>query len=148
MARITLDEIDTMWDKDKNIDYGNLESELINIPTIHHRFYRILVNERLILKNLNLEYDVLLKDKREYYVYGPVTKPKDTDVKKLPRGAVLKTEASLYVNADDDIILLSKKIAEQEQKVEYLNEIIKQINSRNFIIKEISTLIRFKEGVR
>jgi hypothetical protein len=52
----------------------------------------------------------------------------------------------MYLESDKDIINLSLKIGLQEAVVEYLESIIKQINNRNFILKNILDWEKFRTG--
>jgi len=58
----------------------------------------------------------------------------------------MKSEVSRYIDADQDIIDLSLKIDYFVQTASYLEDIIKQINSRNFYIRAAIDWAKFQAG--
>jgi len=59
---------------------------------------------------------------------------------------ILRQDIPTYIEADNDLIEAGLRIGEQEQKVEYLEAIIKMIGNRGFQIKSIIDWERFRVG--
>ena len=59
---------------------------------------------------------------------------------------ILKTDIDKFLNSDDDIIKLSNKILLQKEKVEYLENIIKIINNRQWSIRAAIDWLKFTSG--
>ena len=62
-----LEDIQTIWAKDAQIDGEKLDSESIKIPQLHNKYYIIYSDERLRLKSFQFEMDKITKLKREYF---------------------------------------------------------------------------------
>ena len=141
-----LEEIYELWAKDGEIDETNISSESANIPKLHNKYFQMYVTEGLRLKKLKADYKKLYKLKTEYY-------KGELDIEELKEYGwspqplkILRQDIPTYLESDDDVINLSLKIGLQEAVVEYLESIIRQINSRNFYLKNIIDWERFRTG--
>ena len=142
-----LEEIYDLWESDSKIDKTELAGESLKIPQLHHKYYKIYSNERLVLKKLNAEYKQLRLAKFEFFTQGP---NEETDEKgwELPAaGRVLKADVQNYIDADKDIINLSLKIGLQEEKVDFLESIIRTLNNRGYNIHTALEFIKFTNGI-
>jgi hypothetical protein len=59
---------------------------------------------------------------------------------------ILRNDIDKYLQSDSDIIALSLKIDYHSTKANYLEDIVKTIHSRNFIIKSMIDVIKFQAG--
>ena len=59
---------------------------------------------------------------------------------------LLKNEIETYIESDDEFIETNLKIALQEEKVNYIEAILKSINNRGFQIKNAIDWLRFTNG--
>lgn len=141
-----IEEIEESWAKDGPIDILNVTNESANTPKLHNKYFSMYVRENLALKKTRAELSILTKLKAEYY-RGEL----DTDELKEHgwepfRLRILKQDVPSYIESDGDIIKLKLKIGYMESVVEYLESIIKQINTRGFQLKTITDWERFKAG--
>ena len=60
---------------------------------------------------------------------------------------VLKSEVNSYIESDDDIIKLKETIALMEEKINYIDSVIRMINNRGFQIKSAIDWIKYKDGI-
>jgi hypothetical protein len=60
----------------------------------------------------------------------------------------MKNEIDMYLESDKDIIQSSVKIVNQKEKLAFLEEVIKNINQRNFQIKNAIDWKKFTNGVQ
>jgi hypothetical protein len=58
----------------------------------------------------------------------------------------LKQEVSHYVDSDSEMIQLNTKVVYQQELVDILEEIIKAINTRGYVIKNSLDFLRFTSG--
>ena len=63
---MTLDEIKDMWKTDCQIDDIELDKSSLEVPKLHAK-YSELTDNSLRLKQLNLKYQIALKDKWMYF---------------------------------------------------------------------------------
>jgi hypothetical protein len=59
---------------------------------------------------------------------------------------VLKSEVTMYIESDKDIIKMNLRLAHQQEKVDVLDSIIKSIKDRGFQIKNAIEYEKFKVG--
>ena len=109
-------------------------------------YYVTIILNAYILRKMKADYKKLYKLKTEYY-------KGELDVTELAQFGwepqplkILKQDIPSYLEADDDIIESSLKIGAQEQKVGYLESILKMIGNRGFQIKSIIDWERFRTG--
>ena len=60
---------------------------------------------------------------------------------------ILKQDADLYMNSDEDLINSEAKVQFQQEKVDYLESIIKGLNNRQYHIRDAITWRKFISGV-
>jgi hypothetical protein len=142
-----LDEITSLWEQDSKIDKTELADESLKIPQLHHKYYKIYSNEKLILRKLNTQYKQLRLQKFEFYTQGPNEETEDKGWVLPAIGRILKADAAQYIEADNDLIQLSLKIGIQEEKIEFLESIIKTLNNRGYNIHTALEFIKFMNGL-
>jgi len=59
---------------------------------------------------------------------------------------LLKADVQEYIDADDNVIESKKLLALQEEKVSYLESIVKSLTTRGYLIKNAIDWKRFTEG--
>ena len=60
---------------------------------------------------------------------------------------VIKTERYTYLDSDEDIFRIKANITLMQEKINYVESIIKMINNRGFQIKSAIDWIKFKHGI-
>lgn len=144
---MTIEELQAEWDKDTQIDRTELGQEAIKIPQLHSKYYKIYSTSRLQLRKWESEFKVLKLEKYEFYTMGPTEDTEEKGWKLPPRGAILKAEVNNYIDADPDIIKASLKIGLQQEKIQFLEDIIKSLVNRGFQIKSAIDWAKFTSGV-
>ena len=102
-----IDEIQTLWKEDSQIDEDNLHRESTRIPSLHAKYHQIL-NKMILLKKMEeTKFKISKKEKWQYYtgkadpeIY--IDKPFDYKV--------LRQDVDKYMDADPDLIKISSKI--------------------------------------
>lgn len=143
---MSTDDISTIWAADSKIDETNLIGESKRIPELHNKYYTLYYKEALRVKKLRADYKELEFAKREW-IDGSMAEEdlKDRGWKPYQR-KVLRNDIDKYLQADKDIIALSLKIDYHSANANYLEDIIKTIHSRNFIIKNMIDFLKFQHG--
>ena len=72
--------------------------------------------------------------------------PKKFGMNKWLIKELLKNEVELYVDSDDALTEHSLRVSVQEEKVNYLEAVLRQINNRGFQIKNAIDWNRFITG--
>jgi hypothetical protein len=123
-----------------------LVAESKKIPELHNKYYTMYYKEALRVKKLRYDYKELELAKREW-LDGSMA---EEDLKergwKPSQRKVLRTDIDKYLQADADIIRLSLKIDYHSANADFLEDIIKTLHSRNFIIKSMIDVLKFQHG--
>ena len=142
-----LEEIQELWNRDREIDIAELAIESVRIPQLHDKYLKIYIDERIKLKSLEFELSKMVRLKNDYYS-GRMAQE---DLEKLGwepfLGKILKGEMHSYLEADEDVFRIKTKIVMMEEKINYLDSIVKMINNRGFQIKSAIDWIKFKSGI-
>ena len=140
------EEIQKLWTSDCNIDETELAQESVKIPQLHNKYLIFYSNEKLRLKTLRFDHSKLVKLKKEYYG-GRMSQEELEAIDWEPfQHKLLKAVVEQYVDADDNVIESKKMLALQEEKVDYLEAIVKGLSTRGYLIKNAIDWKRFTEG--
>ena len=141
-----LEEIQELWNRDREIDIAELAIESVRIPQLHDIYLKFYIEVRIKLKSLEFELSKMVRLKNDYYS-GRMAQE---DLEKLGwepfLGKILKGEMHSYLEADEDVFRIKTKIVMMEEKINYLDSIVKMINNRGFQIKSAIDWIKFKSG--
>ena len=138
-----LEDIMNEAEKYLQIDETNLGREALDTPKVYGKLLRIRTSESMLLQRYKFQIKKMYQEKRDYYLGRAdpsVYKEKPFDVK------ILKSEVDTYLDADDDIGDLNLKIEVQAEKVYYLDNVLKQIANRGFMIKNAIDYQRMMNG--
>jgi hypothetical protein len=140
------DDIMDLWQQDANMDNSELGEESLKIPLLHHKYYKMLVNEGLMLKKYEQDYKALYRIKFEYYM-GVLDEDTLRERQWEPfQLKVLKQDLSTYIDSDIDMQAIQAKMDIQKQKISFLESVVKIISNRGFLIKNAIDWERFKVG--
>ncbi len=140
------DDIMNNWAEDAQMDATELGTESLRIPTLHHKYYKLYVDEALRLKSFEHEYKSLYKLKYEYYM-GVLDQDTMSEKGWVPNPLkILKQDLSIYMDSDSDLQTIQAKIDIQKQKLSFLESAIKTITNRGYLIKNAIDWERFKVG--
>lgn len=140
---MNIEEIEEIATKDMKIDKSELAIAALRVPMIHHKYLKIQNSEVFLLKKFMFDYDTLYKNRVQFYMGKAdpkVYKEEPFDLK------VLRSDVDMYIRADQKIQTLRGKIILQEQKVEYLRQIIIELGKRNWAIKNAIDFIKYQNG--
>lgn len=137
-------EIRDLMEQDSIINPAHLDEASLAIPYLHSKWYNLFVEELRVLRSIDIEYNLLLKAKTEYYL----GKADDTVYIQQPLHLkILKQDVDVYLKADADLISAESKKSLQKIKVETIENFIKNINNRSFMIKNAIDFRKFVNGV-
>ena len=140
---ITLDDIKSQWAEDSKIDADLLDEESLKIPQLYGKYLNYLSDVRLLKLKKEYDYKILLKDKFEYYTgksEPSVYQENPFDIK------VLKTDLSLYMDADSELQILQSRINYYEEIIFFLDKILRCLNDRGYQIKNSIDWQKFMQG--
>lgn len=143
---MTLEEIETLWSEDINIEKTRLGDESLKIPKLHAKYYHIYIREKLTLGKM-------VEDQRELqYILEQFFSKTLTDQELEDYGLVygekkiLKPDIPKAVANYKDMVTLNMKILMQKEKVEFLKSILDMVKNRSFQIKDAVSMVMFEHG--
>ena len=140
---MTLDELKVQVAQDlindEHLDTESLKNQEIKAKYLDHKS-----RFELLLYRTKGDYKRLYREKWEYYggkadakIYA--TKPFDLKV--------LKTDLSVYITSDEEVINAENKIGYLETVIDYIKGVIKSVDNRGFDIKHAIDWKKFEAGV-
>lgn len=144
---MNLDELKTMIKKDLEIDQTALDAESSRTPQIHNKYLVMYMDEKLKLKRMENELSILRRNKWLYYTGRMSKEELDQHGWEPFELNILKNEADQMIESDNDYIKASEKVNFQQEKVSYLEDVIKIVNNRQWQIRSIIDWLKFTQGV-
>ena len=140
------EEIQIAWTRDCEMDETELSRESIKIPQLHNKYLIFYSNEKLKFKEIKYLFAGLIKRKRDYYSGRMTAEELEAADWEPFQYKLLKADVQEYIDADDNVIESKKLLALQEEKVNYLESIVKSLTTRGYLIKNAIDWKRFTEG--
>lgn len=122
----------------------HLGDESKKIPILHGRYLTMRSNEAIVLKQLELQRAKLLK--KRYLFYTGKAEPEDYKAENFDL-KVLRSDVDIFLDSDDQLTELDKKIEMQKQKVNLLDDFIKALNQRVWAIKNAIEYRKMENGI-
>tara|TARA_B100001564_G_scaffold246072_1_gene208749 strand:- start:132 stop:563 length:432 start_codon:yes stop_codon:yes gene_type:complete len=141
---MNLDELKLQVERDLKVDDEHLDTESLKNQEIKAKYLDIKSKYELLLFKAKGEYKKLYREKWEYYggkADAKVYVSKPFDIK------VLKTDLSVYITSDEDVINAENKIGYLETVVDYIKGVIKSVDNRGWDIKNAIEWKKFEAGV-
>ncbi len=133
--------------KDSIVDSTELGTEAIKIPQIHGKYINLLTDMKLLLTKQQQEYAILRLRKWKIYT-GKASKEELELWKEDPFELdILKTDVDKFMDADPQLTDLKLKIALSETKVKMVEEFLKSLNNRNFVIRSAIDWQKMMNGI-
>ena len=141
---MTLDELKLQVQKDLKVDDEHLDTESLKNQEINATYLDHKSRYELLWFKAKGDYKRLYREKWEYYggkadakIYA--TKPFDLKV--------LKTDLSVCITSDEEVMNAENKIGDLETIVDYIKGVIKSVDNRGWDIKNAIEWKKFEAGV-
>lgn len=137
-----------MWLVDSEINEFELDTSSIEAAKLHAKYLNIMSTHNLIVKKTIVEYQELKHVRWQYY-RGDLNNPQDLKehgLQPMDR-TVLKGDIQSWLEQDKEMNKLLLKKAHHEEIVDSCKEIIKQINNRNWSIRNAIEWKKFTSGI-
>ena len=146
---MNLEELRNEWSKDCEIDDIELDKSSLEVPKLHAKYQEYLTNNILTLKNLEFQYNLLLKNKWLWYngkMSQEQIKELGWDDDPFDGLKVMKNDMQIWYNADTDLQAISGKVAYQKIVIDFLKECMQNITWRHQTIKNTIDWRKFMAG--
>jgi hypothetical protein len=138
-----LEQLQEQVDKDLKINDTELDLESLKTPQLHNQYMKHLTKYKLMLSRAETEYNIMKKEKWEYYTGkadASVYAEKPFDLK------ILRTDIDKYLDSDIDLQKQKQKVDYLNTTVDFLDRTIRQIGNRGFTIKNAIDWRKFTSG--
>ena len=141
---MNLDELKLQVSQDLKVDDEHLDTESLKNQEIKAKYLEHKSRFELLLFKAKGDYKRIYREKWEYYggkADAKVYVSKPFDIK------VLKTDLSVYITSDEEVIDAENKIGYLETVVDYIKGVIKSVDNRGWDIKNAIEWKKFEAGV-
>ena len=141
---MNLDELKLQVQRDLKVDNEHLDTESLKNQEIKATYLDHKTRYELLLYRAKGDYKRLYREKWEYYggkADAKIYASKPFDLK------VLKTDLSVYITSDEEVINAENKIGYLETVVDYIKGVIKSVDNRGWDIKNAIEWKKFEAGV-
>ena len=144
---MTLDQYLAEWQTDAALDLAARDEAARQVPLLHAKWWRYYTYERLRYKKIDSDYKVLYRQKWEYFL-GKMDDAERLELEWPPQPLkILSGNVHIYMEGDAAIRDLLKRKAYIEEILKFIEDVIKSVNTRNFVIKSAIDFLRFKNGL-
>lgn len=143
---MTLDTLHKEWATDHDLDFASPDKTIRQVPLLHGKWWQYYTSERQRYVALKQEHDALRRAKFDWYL-GRM----DEDERKA-RGwepqplRVVRQEVETYLSTDAELMPLAGKLEVQEVKLKFIEDCIKHINNRGYLIRSYIDYLKFSQG--
>ena len=141
---MNLETIQSMWEKDSQIDKDNLHDESLKIPALHAKYHEMFNTILLLRKRAEQQRKNIRHARYEYY--SGKADPEVYIENPFPKKIRDKDTMTKYMDADEKLSESSLKIDYYDTMLSYLESILKQINNRTYQIKNAIEWQKFIAG--
>lgn len=118
-------------EQDAKIDMHEVGKESLRIPSLHAKYLTYRSNEKMLLKQLNFNYQSLYKER--WLFYSGKAEPEKYKEEKFDL-KVLRGDIDTFIEGDEKLLEHKAKIAVQETKVEAIEEYLKALIQRHWML--------------
>lgn len=145
---ITLKELQEMWADDCKLDELNLGKESTRTPELHSKYLTHMSNVRLQLRKSEASLLKLRRIKMQYF-RGELSK-QELDAlgwEQWLGPKPLKQDMNEMLDADDDVIEQTNKVEYIRTVADFLERVLRSLNSRTWDIKNSIEWTKFTNGL-
>ena len=143
-----ISDLQDEWKNDALIDETNLGNVSARIPLLHAKWLEYLTQAKLQLRMASAKYLRLRRDKIKYYK-GEMTRNELTERGWQQYQGIkpLKSEINDILQVDEDMIVQEDKVVYLETMVQFLESVMRSINSRTWDVKNGIEWSKIQNGI-
>ena len=141
------EELITEWEKDSEIDKTELGKESLRSPQLHSKYLKEFYSAKSLHAKLSNDYKLMYKLKHQYY-QGNLSKEELDQYGWDPQPLkILKSDIPMFIESDAELQAIQIKIKLTEDKIEIIENIIRTLNNRGYLLKNAIEWEKFKMGL-
>ena len=132
---MNLETIQSMWEKDSQIDIIKVHEEAAKIPSLHAKYWDVYNALKLLKEKAQTQESKIKLDRHNYYSGKSPTEVYQAEP--FPYKVRDKEAMKRYMDADERVQTIVLKIKYYDVMLSYLEDIVRQINNRSYQLKNI-----------
>ena len=132
---MNLETIQSMWEKDSQIDIIKVHEEAARIPSLHAKYWDVYNSVKLLKEKAQTQEATVRLDRYNYYTGK--SDPEVYQAEPFPYKVRDNESVRRYMDADEKMQKIVLKIKYYDAMLVYLEDIVKQINNRSYQLKNI-----------
>ena len=132
---MNLETIQSMWEKDSQIDIIKVHEEAARIPSLHAKYWDVYNSVKLLKEKAQTQEATVRLDRYNYYTGK--SDPEVYEAEPFPYKVRDKESVRRYMDADERMQKILLKIKYYDAMLVYLEDIVRQINNRSYQLKNI-----------
>ena len=141
---MNLETIQSMWEKDSQIDPDELHTASLVVPSLHAKYYQLFNDLRLLRAKAKKIYQSVLQER--YLYYSGKAEPEVYEKEPFHYKVREKDAIQRYLDSDQRLSDAELKVEYYNTMLDYLESIIKTIQNRTFQIKNAIEWQKFIRG--
>lgn len=146
MTDITIEQIESNWARDCKIDPIDLTISSTRQYELHHKYHKVLNQLKREFRLVESAKKKLINLKTDYYEGNmPAIQLKELGWEPNKR-RIFKQDLDRILEADQQVIDANIQLGEIKDMIEYLESILRMIQQKQFVIKNIIESKKFDQG--
>jgi hypothetical protein len=144
---MNLENLKELITKDSQIDSTELGIESLKIPQIHSKYLTILADVKLLLAKQ--QHDLAILKLRKWKIYTGKASQEELESWNEEQSdlTLLKSDVEQFIEADPKVIEIKSKITLNEVKLRMIEDFLKALHNRNFMIKSAIDWQKMMNGI-
>lgn len=143
---MTLDALHTAWATDQELSLDRPEKVIRDVPLLHAKWWQFYTAERQRYLVIKQEYDDLRRAKFEWYVGRLDETERERRGWPVQPLRIVRQEVDTYLSSDTELLPYHGKLENQETKLKFIEDVIKHINGRGYLIRSYIDYLKFSQG--
>ena len=132
---MNLETIQSMWEKDSQIEIIKIHEEAAKIPSLHAKYWDVYNALKLIKEKAQTQESKIKLERHNYYTGKSPAEMYEAEP--FPYKVREKESVKRYMDADERVQTIVLKIKYYDVMLTYLEDIVRQINNRSYQLKNI-----------
>jgi len=132
---MNLETIQSMWEKDSQIDQIKIHDEAAKIPSLHAKYWDVYNTLKLLREKAKTQESSIRLERYNYYTGKSA--PEVYEAEPFPYRVREKDVIKQHLDADKRLQEITLKIKYYDVMLTYLEDIVRQINNRSYQLKNI-----------
>jgi hypothetical protein len=144
---MTFDELKDMWQADSVIG-KDLSDEALSTPALHAKYLSLLMDLKAFRKNAEMALYEIQRSKVRYYK-GEMSAAEleEAGWKQYQGTKPLRSDLEELIKTDPEVVKKQNKVDYLTIQIDFLTEVLKMINNRQWLIRSSIDWQKFQAGV-